>query len=103
LQETGAAVSTHKKLSLIKSSVRLLGCGFGMAFFWHQFLPLHAFAFLFLAEIIGIVEEFYELPVSDSYKAFSTRTMCTAEALGQGAWANPLPKDRYDEDGGARP
>ena len=53
-------MSTHKKLSLIKSSIRLLGCGFGMAFFWHEWLPLHAFAFIFLAEIVGIVEEEFE-------------------------------------------
>lgn len=50
----------HKKISLIKSGLRLQGCVFGMVYFWHQFLPLHAFVFFFLAEIAGIFEERYE-------------------------------------------
>ena len=79
-------MSMHKTISFVKSGIRLIGCVFGMVYFRHQWLPLHAFAFLFLAEILGVVEEFYELPVGESYKAFSTRTMCTAEATKQGLW-----------------
>ena len=60
LQETGAAVSKHKTISFVKSGIRLIGCVFGMVYFRHQWLPLHAFAFLFLAEIVGVIEEFYE-------------------------------------------
>ena len=53
-------MSKHKVISFIKSGIRLIGCGFGMIYFWHTWLPLHAFAFLFLAEIVGIIEEEFE-------------------------------------------
>jgi len=83
-------MSMHKTISFVKSTIRLIGCGFGMIYFWHHFLPLHAFAFLFIAEILGIVEERYETPAGESFKnfaAYNTRTMCTAEAMKQGPWA----------------
>ena len=53
-------MSKHKTISFVKSGIRLIGCVFGMVYFRHQWLPLHAFAFLFLAEIVGVIEEFYE-------------------------------------------
>jgi hypothetical protein len=68
-------MSMHKTISFVKSTIRLIGCVFGMVYFRHTWLPLHAFAFLFLAEILGVIEEFYELPVGESYKAFSTKPM----------------------------
>lgn len=65
-------MSTHKTISFVKSGIRLIGCVFGMVYFRHQWLPLHAFAFLFLAELLGIGEEFYEPPSGESFNAFST-------------------------------
>jgi hypothetical protein len=50
----------HKSISFIKSMFRLVGAGFGIAAFWYQFYPMHAFALLFIAEIFGIAEEFFE-------------------------------------------
>ncbi len=48
-------MSKHKIASLIKSGVRILGCLAGM----HAFMQWAgvAFALLFIAEIIGIIEE----------------------------------------------
>ena len=53
-------MSKHKIVSFIKSGIRLLGCVLGMAAFWGHFLPMHAFAFLFIAEVAGIIEEKFE-------------------------------------------
>lgn len=54
-------MSKHKKISFVKSGIRIVGCLFGMIAFRPHFYPMHAFAFLLLAEVLGIVEEFYEV------------------------------------------
>ncbi len=54
-------MSKHMIVSLIKSGVRLIGCAVGALAFRHwSLLAEHAFLFLFLAEIIGIIEEAFE-------------------------------------------
>jgi len=63
-------MSKHKIISFIKSGIRIVGCIFGMLFFWGNFFPMHAFAFLLLAEVLGVVEEFYEVtpwPIISEY------------------------------------
>ena len=57
-------MSKHKIISFIKSGIRIVGCIFGMLFFWGNFFPMHAFAFFLLAEALGVVEEFYEVTPS---------------------------------------
>lgn len=51
-------MTTHAKISYLKSAIRMAGCVIGAAFsgsgLWLAFL------ILFAAEIIGIVEEFGE-------------------------------------------
>ena len=53
-------MSKHKIISFIKSGIRILGCMLGMAAFWGHFLSMHVFAFLLVAEFLGILEERYE-------------------------------------------
>ena len=53
-------MSKHKKISLVKSGIRLIGCGFGVVYFWHNFYPMHAFIFLGIAEVLGVIEEEFE-------------------------------------------
>jgi lysophospholipid acyltransferase (LPLAT)-like uncharacterized protein len=53
-------VSKHKIASWVKSWLRLTGAGVGMVAFWHHPLQMHAFAFLFVAEIVGVIEEEFE-------------------------------------------
>lgn len=55
----GVSVSGHKKLSYIKSALRLVGCGVPALAYWGT-MAGWAFAFLFVAEIVGIVEEEFE-------------------------------------------
>jgi hypothetical protein len=43
----------HKQISFIKSGVRILGY---LAIFW---IPITGIVLLIVAEIVGIVEEFY--------------------------------------------
>lgn len=48
-------------VSLVKSGVRLVACACGALAFRHtNLLAEHAFIFLWWAEVIGIVEEYYE-------------------------------------------
>lgn len=53
-------MDAHKTISFVKSGFRLIGCGLGMGFYLY-FITDRAtaavFAFLFIAEIIGIFEE----------------------------------------------
>jgi hypothetical protein len=101
MQETGAAMSKHKTISFIKSGVRIAACLLGIHAFWGHFFAMHAFAFLFIAEILGVVEERYETPAGESFKTFAahnTRTMCTAEATGQGVWAGSLHNWGWDKN-----
>lgn len=53
-------MSTHKKISLMKSAFRLMGCMLGIIYFWHNFYPMHAFIFLGIAEVLVIIEEEFE-------------------------------------------
>ena len=60
-------MSKHKIISLVKSGIRLIGCGCGAYAMYpliHQYkgdlLVFHAFVFLFLAEVLGIIEEEFE-------------------------------------------
>ena len=67
-------MSKHKIISFIKSGIRIVGCIFGMLFFWGNFFPMHAFAFFLLAEVLGVIEEFFEVassPVLSEYTDWS--------------------------------
>jgi len=65
LKTFGSAImSEHKIISFIKSGIRIAGCLFGMLFFWGNFFPMHAFAFFLLAEVLGVIEEFFEVTPS---------------------------------------
>lgn len=48
-------MNQHKKISFIKSGVRLIGCFLGILAFPGFYAA--AFYFLFIAEILGIIEE----------------------------------------------
>jgi hypothetical protein len=52
-------MTKHKIFSLVKSSIRIVGCVIGAAYF-RDTLATFAFWLLFVAELIGIVEEQYE-------------------------------------------
>jgi hypothetical protein len=71
-------MTKHKLISFIKSGVRIAGCALGMYSFHAWLFPFHAFAFLLLAEVLGIVEEFYEPPApawsDDDIDAFAVAT-----------------------------
>jgi hypothetical protein len=77
-------MSKHKIVSFIKSGIRIAGCTLGIAAFWGHFLPMHAFVFLLLAEIAGIIEERYETFAPVFFSGYTQRTLCTAQALNQG-------------------
>lgn len=52
-------MSTHKKISFVKSFIRLFGCGAGMVATVNPAL-FAAFVALAVAEVFGIVEEIGE-------------------------------------------
>jgi len=53
-------MSKHKVISFIKSGIRIVGCLVAVMAFDGNLLAFHAFLFMAIAEIAGIVEEFYE-------------------------------------------
>jgi len=53
-------MSLHKKISFVKSAIRIIGYFGGMIAFNHQIVALSAFAVLVVSEVIGIIEELGE-------------------------------------------
>lgn len=56
-------MTKHKVVSLIKSGVRIIGCGCGLVAFYHNpalSWVYDAFLLLLFAELIGILEEEFE-------------------------------------------
>jgi hypothetical protein len=59
-------MSKHKIISFVKSGIRIVGCVSGMIAFDGNFLALHAFALMLVAEIAGVIEEKYEKRMPDA-------------------------------------
>ena len=54
-------MTNHKFVSFIKSGIRMVGCIIGAYAFHHTNIAAGvAFWFIFVAELVGIVEEQYE-------------------------------------------
>ena len=89
-------MSKHKIISFIKSGIRLVGFGLGayVTFKWRHastddLVMFHAFIFLFLAEVLGVIEEFYEVtpsPMAPDYTDWSGTHHWSS--LDSGVWKN---------------
>jgi hypothetical protein len=53
-------MSPHKKISFLKSSIRIVGYVFGFLAFVDSVLATLAFTILIVSEVIGVIEEFGE-------------------------------------------
>lgn len=53
-------MSKHKIISFIKSGIRIVGCFVAIMAFDGNLLAFHAFLFMAIAEVAGIIEELYE-------------------------------------------
>lgn len=50
-------MDAHKRISFIKSFIRLVGCFYGIVWPYEPAAIFTAFVMLFVAEMVGIVEE----------------------------------------------
>jgi len=90
-------MSKHKIISFIKSGIRLLGFGLGayVTFKWRHastddLVMFHAFIFLFLAEVLGVIEEFYEVEIPNGVAFWTPLGPASQESkkLDSETWKN---------------
>ena len=90
-------MSKHKIISFIKSGTRLVGFGLltYVYFRWRtesfQALTMfHAFLFLFLAEVLGVIEEFYEVEIPNGVAFWTPLGPASQESkkLDSEGWKN---------------